>query len=99
MRLQFSAGESSMAVNENYLSTSQWVVGKTKVKQELSLGWLSALINPPWFSEIFWQMASPIPVSLNALIPCSFSKGRKIRSLYFSSKPIPGSSTETSQLS
>jgi hypothetical protein len=42
-----------MTVSENYLSTSQWVVVKTTVKQEPSLGWLSALINPPWFSAIF----------------------------------------------
>jgi len=40
MRLQFSAGESPMAVNDNYFSISQWVAGKTTVKQDPCPGWL-----------------------------------------------------------
>jgi hypothetical protein len=33
MWLQFSAGETPMGVNENYLPISQWLAGKITVKQ------------------------------------------------------------------
>ena len=58
-----------------------------------SPGVLCAVMVPPWRSAILRQIASPMPVPSYFPRPCSRSNIVKMRSAYFSSKPMPLSAT------
>jgi len=56
-----------------------------------------ASMDPPWRSTILRHKASPMPVPVNRSESATRWKGWKIRSPYFSSKPMPSSRTSISQ--
>ena len=76
---------------ENFIQ-ADLLIWKVIIKVEPLLGALFILMEASWRSIIFWQIASPIPVPENSLLPCNRWKGWNILSIYFSSNPIPLSS-------
>src|SRR5690606_7764969 len=67
--------------------------GSITVKRLPDPGLLLAVRLPPWRSKILRHIASPIPLPSYTSWVCSRWNGKKIRSRYFSSKPMPLSST------
>src|SRR5215217_6316985 len=82
------------AVAHQSLSPVCWLIGKVTTKVEPRPGSLAAVTLPPCRSAMRRTTASPTPVPSYWWRPCRRWKTVKMRSRYFSSNPMPLSSTK-----